>query len=247
MSFFNALYMLSNLGSKWGNYDIENMPKVDLKEFRRKNNLSFLNDLPDFDNTKNYIIVNNRKVMAGTILMRPLDLIEIISSLKVEYHYAAVLGTSVGGKGILIEMTKGRNVNITTKQGFLVNNRFTEKDIELFRLPPEGITREQIIERAKAFQYESYDLLDLNCKDFVQNLIWDVPLPRRSLDVKKGQLQLCDIHIGFLKIYLSNPENDDYRDIILDQIKDAEADKKRLINYIDRCEKSLQKVIRTPQ
>jgi hypothetical protein len=227
MNFFNTLILLSGIGSKIGNIEMDPKFRFDIKKFRQLNNLSFLNHLPEFDNNRNFIIVNGEKVGVGTILKRPLDILEVISSMKLEFHYAAVLGTAVDGREILIEMTKGENIKIITKQDFLAK-RFKESEIEIESMPPKGLMRDQIIERAKDYEFDIYHLLDLNCKVFVEYIIWKIEAPKRTIELKKFQLHLCDIAITGLKLQLSEPSNEKYRDFLTKQITEAENDKKRL-------------------
>ncbi len=236
MSFFNTFLLLSKLGSKIGNVEIDKKFLIDIKSLRQTNNRTFVNHLPEFDNNKNHIIANGKKVLTGAILKRPLDIIELISSRKPEFHYAVVLGTSQRGEEILIEMAKGTNINLVTKNGFLVE-RFNENQIEIHFNPKTEISREQIIERAKKFQFDDYDLLDLNCKVFVEYLIFDIVPPKRKLELKKFQLQLCDITISMLKLQLSEPSNDKYKDFLNKEIKDTEKDKKRLLHSIEELKK----------
>lgn len=65
---------LAEIGSKIGNVEMNKKFVFDSKEFRQLNNLLFYNSLPEFDNEKPYIIVNEQKVMVGAILKRPLDI-----------------------------------------------------------------------------------------------------------------------------------------------------------------------------
>lgn len=228
MNLFNTIQLLAELGSKIGNIEIDNKFNFDFKKMRELNNLSFVNHIPDFNPDINHIFVNGKKVMLGTIVKRPLDIIPILSSANFEYHYAIVLGTSTQDEEMLIEMTKSRNVSIVTKQDFLAN-KFTEQQIIIESLPPQNITREVIIEKAKEFQFDSYNLLDLNCKVFVEYVIWNIAPPQRKLELKKVQLQLCDIAISILELQLADPANEEFKASLSKRLSESKKDKERLL------------------
>jgi hypothetical protein len=128
-------------------------------------------------------------------------------------------------------MTEDKHVSLTTKKGFLVD-RFKEADIEIEFLPNNEISREQIIDRAKTFQFAKYNLLDLNCKIFVESIILDIKPPQRTLEVKKFQMFLCDMAISMLKLQLTEPSNEKYFDYLAKRILESENDKKRLATSI---------------
>jgi len=219
MSLFNKIVLLTEILSKIGNTEMNRSHFSHDQEFRKANNLSFANRLPQFDNEKPYIIVNGKKVMVGTILKRPLELNPPIFS-KVEYHYAVVLGTTISGQEILIEMTKGRNVSLVTKQGMLVN-RFAESEIEIEFNAPPNITRESLIERAKKFEYSRYHILDLNCIIFSDYVVHEIEPPQRMKEIKKFQARLCDISISLRNLQISDPINKDYNDFLAARIDES--------------------------
>ena len=234
MGLFNSLLFLSKIGSQIGNVEFDKKLFIDFKKFRQTHNLTFHNQLPEFDEIKNYILVNGKQVLTGAILKRPLDILEPLSSLKAEFHYAVVLGTSKKGEEILIEMTKGSDVSLVTKKGFLVD-RFYEHHIEIYFSP-----KEQILDKASRFQYDGYHLLDLNCRVFVENVILDIEPPQRTLELKKFQLYLCDMAITLTRLQLSEPNNEKYRDFLIKQIEDSEKDKIRLQLSIKEMTKQQQ-------
>jgi hypothetical protein len=243
MDFFNTLLLLSELGSKIGNVDFDDKFRFDIKTFKKLNNFSFVNDIPKFDDTKKYITVNGQKAPVGTILKRPLDnFFQRATQLNVEYHYAIVLGTSNDGRELLIEMTKSRNVNIITKKEFLVD-KFPESVVDFYFTPKNEYSRDYIFDRARKFEFESYDLLDLNCKVFAEFVIWDIPTPKRKVEVKKFQTQLCDLKIAIYKLQLLSPDNQPYFDFIKKQIEEAEVDKARLTKAIN--EQATEKINET--
>ena len=235
MNLHNALILLSEVISKIDNVEATQRLQFSMEEFRRLNNISFINHLPSFNVDKNYILVNGMKVMVGTILKRPLDIYETFSSMNIEYHYAAVLGTSMEGKEILIEMTKARNVSLVTKQQFLTE-RFTETQIGIEYLSSGDITREDIIKRAEVFQFKRYNLLDLNCKIFVEYVVLDIPIPQRTLKFKKFQIHVCEFAKNMLKIQLADPRNEKYKDFLIRRINESEKAKRRLTLAISEKE-----------
>lgn len=176
MNFIDGLLLISEIGCKIGN--INSTKFFDAKEFRKMNNISFYNSLPHFDEEKPYIIVNGESYKVGTILKRPLGSLTTVSKCKIEYHYGVVLGTTITGQEMLIEMTNDRNVTLVTKKDFLIN-KFLEKDIQIKSLPPKDITREKIIERAKVYEFDTYHLLDLNCKIFAEYIVLEIEPPQR--------------------------------------------------------------------
>lgn len=234
MGFANTLLFLAEIGSKIGNVELDKKFTINFSEMKRLNNFTFVKYIPVFDEDKNYILVNGNKVIVGTILKRPLDLKEPLS--KVEYHYAVVLGTSINGEEILIEMSKGTDINITNKTKFLVE-RFKEEQIEIECSPVRSnITREQLIERAKEIQFDTYHLLDFNCKIFAMYLVVNIAPPQRVKELKKFQLGLCDIAISGYKVMLCETEDEKQRAFIIKKIKESEKDKERLTLAITELE-----------
>lgn len=236
MNLINTVLLLSELGSKIGNIEFDNNLRFDIKTFKQLNNFSFVKQIPIFDDTKNYIIVNGHTFPVGTILKRPLDnFFQRATLINVEYHYAIVLGTTENGSEMLIEMTKNKGVNLITKKEFLVD-KFSESEIDLYFKPKNEITRDHIFDRARKFEFDSYDLLDLNCIVFVDFVIFNIPTPKRKIEVKKFQSQLCDLKTAIYQLWLSNPENQPHYDFIKKQIKEAKLDKVRLIKAINKLQ-----------
>ena len=237
MDLINTLLLLSELGSKIGNVDLENEFLFNMQEFNKLNNLSFIKDMPVFDNSREFITINSQKAPVGTILKRPLDNpFQRLTQFDIEYHYAVVLGTAVDGRELLIEMTKSRDVNIVTKKGFLVD-KFAENDVLVYFLPKRAAARDNIVKRARNFEFSPYDLLDLNCKVFAEFIVQDIPVPKRRIGIKKLQLHLCDIKMSIYRLKLSNPDNEEYYDYIKNKLFEAEVDKERLLKAIDEDEK----------
>jgi hypothetical protein len=226
--------------TKAGNVDTRTIFPYDFKKLKQLNKWSFMRQLPVFDEKRNYIVVNGNNVPIGTILKRPLDIVEAASSLKMEYHYSFVLGTSINGSELLLEMTKGKDVSVITKKEFLVG-RFYEHQIEIHTYPLKYMSREMIIERAKKFEFDIYDLFDLNCKVFVEYVILDILPPKRVIEWKKFQLIVCDYRIAKLKLYLSNPANVESHDFLLNKIRDVKNDKKKLSQAIIELEEFYKK------
>lgn len=129
------------------------------RDFKSWNDISCFNTLPDF---KNNFITNNAgdHIYAGTIIKRPLR--KPFSSF--EYHYGIVMGTTFSESELVLEMTtSGRDIHFTTKEEFL--DWYKPKDFSVYYYD-KNISRDTIIERAKLVQYETYSLLDFNCKNF---------------------------------------------------------------------------------
>lgn len=237
MNFRNSLLFLAEMIGKIDNIEIDRKLRIDWKETRRKNNFSFVRHLTEFDKDKDFILVNGRQAKVGTILKRPLDIAEKISNKKFEFHYAVVLGTSIKGKEILIEMTKGKGVSLVTKQGFLVN-RFKEEQIEFEFSPIKlNIKREELIERAKELQFHSYHLLDLNCKVFVEYIVLKIATPQRVKEFKKAQINICNYAIMELKNKLSETQDELGMKHLTKRILESEKDKQRLILAVEETEK----------
>jgi len=150
-----------------------------IRNLKKGMELSFLRDLPS-QFASDFIELAGQKYYCGYILKRPL-LNKEFGSLKLEYHYGIVLGTSDAGKQLIIEMTKGKNVRIITIEQFLKPFDLYHLKIELAREFP----RDKIIERAKELRFETYNLFDLNCKDFVQWCIYGVEPFKLSKELNK--------------------------------------------------------------
>lgn len=196
-----------------------------LRDMRQTYGLTFANKVPAFSH--DYILVNGIKTNVGTILKRPLDILEPISSMNIEYHYGVVLGTSINGEEILIEMTAASNIAITTKPNFLVN-RFEESQIEFEWIPIEKMDREIILDLAKELQYYSYNLLDLNCKDFAKKITTNVEPKKRSLELRKIQLMIMERGIKSLEIQFNQSNDPKEKGLILERI----ANLKKICNKI---------------
>jgi hypothetical protein len=233
MNFFNTLLLLSELGSKIGNVELKKNFSFHAKEFRKLNNLSFYNSLPEFDDEIPYIFLNGQKFFVGTILKRPLDISPVLSNLKVEFHYAVVLGTTTSRQEMLIEMAIAENIHFVTKQEFLVN-RFKETDVVIASIPPRNLTRQLLIERAKNYEYDSYNFLDLNCKIFAESIVWEIKPPQRVKEMKQFQLQLCDLTIAMLNLQIAEPLNNEYKDHLTRRLEEAKKDKERLMRSLER-------------
>lgn len=150
-----------------------------IRNLKKGMELSFLRDLPT-QFASDFIEFAGQKYYCGYILKRPLWNKEF-GSLKLEYHYGIVLGTSDVGKQLIIEMTKGKNVRIITVEQFLVPFDIQHMQIELAK----GFPRDKIIERAKELRFETYSLLDLNCKHFVQWCIFGIEPIKVSKELNK--------------------------------------------------------------
>lgn len=241
MNFRNAFLFTAQIISKIDNIETQKNIVINIEEMRCFKKSSFVRHLTDFDKDKNFILVNGKKAPVGTILKRPLDITESISKRKYEYHYAVVLGTLTNGDEILIEMQKGKGVTLVNKQDFLVK-RFKETQIEFEFTPVKlNITREQLIERAKELQFDSYHLLDLNCKIFVEYIVFNIPTPKRVIEFKKIQLGVCDFGIADLKLRLFDAQNEKDKAAITKAILEFEKDKQRLILVIKESEKTSSK------
>jgi hypothetical protein len=121
---------------------------------------------------------------------------------------------------------------LVNKENFLVD-RFKAHQIEIHFNPKSFILREPIIERAKKFQFEDYDILDFNCKIFVEYLLFDIEPPKRKVQLKQFQVELCDITIAMFNLQLRESSNAKYAGFIKKQIEDTEEDKMRFLLSIE--------------
>lgn len=191
MNIIHWIGLLSTVGCKLGRTPF--VYRFDLRLMREQMGMSFLKDVPEFSH--DHIELTNGRALAGYIVKRPLN---VLGGTTVEYHYGVVLGTGVNGDELILEMTKGKNVNIVRKQDFI--GGFAQSDLQVHT--DKEVDRENILSRAKKFQYHTYNLLDLNCKDFVYYCAFLIDPPSRSLDVARFQLELNDLALQYWAIQL---------------------------------------------
>jgi hypothetical protein len=161
--------------------------------------ITFLNSIPEF--SSDYIILKSGKALAGSVVIRPLD---ILGGTTLEYHYGIVLGTSTDGRELIIEMTKGRDVNIVTKEIFLEG--FELHHLEVYGVPKE-ITRNEILKRAQKYQFDSYSLTKLNCKDFALYCAYLIEPKNRTEDLVRGAIFSNEFSIEYWRILSSQGDS----------------------------------------
>jgi hypothetical protein len=151
-----------------------------VRNFKERNEISFLSDIPsEFE--KNSITLNGEEIKTGSILMRPIRQIEL---LNLEYHYAIVLGTDKSSNKLFLEMTTSPyHIRVATMKDFLTSD-YTERDIIIF-FKANVISQDLIIEKAKEIRFEGYSFLDLNCKQFVEYIIFGVEPTKYSKEIKE--------------------------------------------------------------
>lgn len=179
-----------------------------------------INKIKSLSIANNSILIKGLKIKTGTIIKRPLN-INFFNSLNFnpEYHYAVVLGTDSEGAEWVVDMSSGKDVNIIEKKDFLVDNKFSEKDIEFHYIPDNAHLVNEILKRALYFKYCSYDLLDLNCKVFAEYLVL-------NKDIPKSRIKLLELQIAFCELYLLSD-------------KDKSINKKANEDYLEMSRKSM--------
>lgn len=182
--------------------------------------ISFLKDLPEFE--KDYIVISSGPVSVGTVVVRPLD---IFGGTTIEYHYGIVLGTSIDGRELILEMTKERNVNVVTKSKFLAPFAFEELQVHA---PAPQLTRDQIIERAKKYQFHDYDFLDLNCKDFALYCAFLLEPPKRWQDVLRAKIELNDVANNYWRFMAEATSDERMKTYAKKALSESESNKEEL-------------------
>ena len=223
MSLLNNIIVLGTIGSYIGDVGFDKSHKETLKKMRKHMNHSFMNKLPDFHPDKKYIIASGRKINAGSIIKRPLQ-----SKLlqKLEFHYAVVLGHTIDGKQLAIDMTNedGKNIRLVDINEFMAGYHISELKI-YFNSINSKVTQENVIERAKKIEFEIYDLWDLNCKDFAYYCVTGKEPEKRSIKVLQGILHGNAIAIQGLKLMLNSAKTKSEKDYYTSQIAKLEEHK----------------------
>lgn len=217
MSLFHLFGLITTVYSK-----VSAQPfnfQVNFRMIREQMGISFLNDLPDF--ATEHIELDSGKCYAGSVVVRPLD---ILGGTRLEYHYGIVLGTSVDGRELIIEMTKGRHVNIVTKEEFLVG--FPLSAMKLYGFPKD-VTRQDVIERAKKYQHDVYSLADLNCKDFAFYCAYLIEPKNRTEDLLKAAVVANELSIEYWR-FLTTQGDPNYQRFAGKMLSEREMDKRLL-------------------
>jgi len=186
------------------------LPTFTMKEIRRANNLTFLKHLPEFNESVKYFTFNDKKYPIGTIVKRPLK-------IGIGFHYSVWLGMSKSNEFIFLEIVPDKNIRTVNLAGFMAGLGFN-----IDRHPPEGLTRETIIRRASEYQYDDYDLWDLNCIDFARHCVLGIKPVKRSLKLKEMQIELNNMSIAAIQIILSNQNNEQYVSLLRKKMRAIE-------------------------
>jgi hypothetical protein len=220
MNFLDIIVLFAEITSEIHETALVKQGKSIIRNIRIQNNLSFATKIPDFK--MDSIIIGDQKVNVGTVIKRPLAL-PLIS--KIEYHYGVVLGTTSNGESIIIEMTNNDNVRLANLKQFLKNYNIGDIIIEPYQ---PNIKLKDIIERAKNFQFESFNLFDLNCKDFAYFCAYQIDPTERSILLKKVQLYGIELAINYRQFQFDTSENNENSKFLMNRINRLK-EKKRII------------------
>jgi len=180
MSFYFLLGVAETLVEINDNKSLVEVKKL-VKGIKEANEFSFLRDLPN-EYAKHSITLNGKEIKTGSILIRPIREIEL---LKLEYHYAIVLGTDKSNNELFLEMTTSPyNIRVATMEKFLTKD-YTQEDVSIY-FKANAISQYSIIEKAKEIRFEEYSFFDLNCKQFVEYVIFDIEPTKYSKEIKNS-------------------------------------------------------------
>jgi hypothetical protein len=203
-----------------------------LKKFRLLNSESVMDTISTSDIHQNYIVLpDGRKVPSGSIIQRPLS--NLFFQNEFFHHEGVVLGTSKKNEIKILEMNDSpRNgINIVDLNGFLGMYNFS--DFLLRHEPNPAIEVSVLLDRAKKYDLDPYNISSLNCIDFAHYLVYE----KKKLSFNERQLEVCDIVIKSLKSIITASQYPTKEDFIR-QLNKIENRKIELRRKIEEFEKS---------